>query len=539
MLHPVEPGKTPTLVWSTVGETIEYALEQAADPAFDEPTTVYAGRGASWTVPINQTRPGMYYYRVRATSDGGPGPWSEVQTVEIQAPPPPRPHLGAPNYGYTHGSYELRWQPVPGALRYELQQVEETRGEETVLETGNATFRFDSQPIGQYTYRVRACNEFVCSEWSNEQAVHIAPQPPATAPDLELEGPLEDGTVRLVWTELPDATEYEVEMSEEPDFRNARVMTQPQPGMETIRREPGSLYVRVCGANTGGSGPWSNVASIQLAPDAPGWIEADVTDRGRVQVSWGAVAGRASYTVEVEATTGKTTTRQEIYHGSETQFEMALPGVVDWAIFRVRAGLPGVQSAWQASDPIQLGTGPEAPWIETPDVDEKSMISLQWSPVSGADSYILEAARSEDFKDVKTQGGIPGSSIFFPAPSSGKYWFRVKAVHPSGTSRPSNIVSVNVRRPAPPHLWPLDPVSAGAPFEVKWKGMPDYVYYELEVSADLAFPDGAAQMKRIFHPSQKLEMPGRAPGKLYFRVRAVDGQHEPSVWSDVLAVEIV
>ncbi len=538
-LHPVEPGKTPTLVWTSVGDTIDYTLEQSSDPSFAEPEIVYSGRGTSWTVPVNQTRPGMYYYRVQAISDGGSGPWSTVQTLEIQAPPPPKPHLGSPNYGYEYGSYELRWQPVPGASHYELQQREQESGEEMLVETSDAIYPFTNQPIGHYVYRVRACNEFVCSEWSNEQTVAITPQAPTEAPELTLEGPDEDGTLHFKWTEVPGVEEYEIELSEEPAFRNAKLVTQEQRSLEIVRREPGSLYVRVCGVNAGGTGPWSNVTSIAIAPAAPGWIEAVVTDQDRLQVSWGAVGGRPSYTVEVEASSEATAIRQELYHGPETQFEMAVPKVVDWVIFQVRAELPGVQSAWQTSDPVQLGTSLEAPWLEQPQVDDKSSVQLRWNAIEGATSYILEAARNDQFKDAKTAGSIPKTEIVFNAPTSGQYWFRMRAVHPSGTSRPSNVVSVQIRRPSPPQLWPLDPVRAGAGFEVTWKGMPGCVYYELEESGSPSFEVNRTQTKRIFHPAQKLGISGHPAGEIYFRVRAVDEQNQPSVWSDVLTVEIL
>src|SRR5690606_9694152 len=108
--------------------------------------------------------------------------------------------------------------------------------------------------------------------------------------------------------------------SDDADFRNARVHSQPETVMELQRREPGSLHIRVCGANSGGDGPWSNVVSISLTPDAPAWIDAQVSESGeRIIVTWGAV-GRADYVVEMAADDAADFT--EVYRGDSTSFEM-------------------------------------------------------------------------------------------------------------------------------------------------------------------------------------------------------------------------
>jgi hypothetical protein len=95
-----------------------------------------------------------------------------------------------------------------------------------------------------------------------------------------------------------------------------------------------------------------------------------------------------------------------------------------------------------------------------------------------------------------------------------------------------------VQRPSPPTLWPIDPIKANQSFEVAWKGMPGTVYYELQVSTDPAFAPHLTQTSRIFHPAQKLTTAGQPAGKVYLRVRAIDGQNQASVWSKDLTVEV-
>ena len=103
---------------------------------------------------------------------------------------------------------------------------------------------------------------------------------------------------------------------------------------------------------------------------------------------------------------------------------------------------------------------------------------------------------------------------------------------------PSNSVAIMVRRPSAPRLWPLDPVGADTVFEVTWAGVPGSVYYELHESPTPDFDLEKVRATRIYHPSQKVALPGRPAGRYYYRVKAVDEQGESSMWSETLVVEI-
>jgi hypothetical protein len=306
--------------------------------------------------------------------------------------------------------------------------------------------------------------------------------------------------------------------------------------MELQRREPGSLYIRVCGANSGGDGPWSNAVSISLATDAPAWIDVQVSESGdRITVTWGAV-GRSDYVIEMAADNAAEFT--EVYRGDSTSFEMDAPQDADAVRFRVRADLPGAQSPWWTGEAVQIKSGPAVPVLDSPMIDEKSTVRLRWEPVTGAIHYILEASRDESFSNTHSSTPIDDTEILFHAPTSGTYWFRIKAASKMRTSKPSNPVSVNVQRPSPPKLWPIDAVKAHQSFEAAWKGAPGSVYYELQTSADASFPGSATQTNRVFHPAQKLSVPGQPGGRIYLRVRSVDDQNEASLWSDPLAVDV-
>lgn len=532
ILHPVQPGRAPLLEWEAEGEELEYTLERAAQPAFSDAEVVFEGRSTSWSIPTN--RPGLFYFRVRAVSDGGPGPWSASQQVEITLPPPPRPHLAAPAYGYEHGAFELRWQGVPGATYYELEETP-VSGEPRIIRVEDTLYEAADQPVGEYVFRVRACHDYACSEWSNEQEVSIAPQPPAEAPELTLTGPDASGVVRLAWTEVAEAEEYIVEVSDEAGFENARVYAQTATVLELLRREPGALYARVCAANAGGDGPWSAIQQIMIAPPAPGWIEAELVDSGaRIALAWGAVGGHITYRVEMRS---REEAYSEIHRSEATQHTLNVPAGAETLRFRVRAEAGEAFSEWTESEALNTAPAPPAPVLEQPEITASGDIRIRWSAVPGADSYKLEVGRDQGFADVR---GVESRStgVNFHPPASGQYWLRVRAVRRQQVSEHSNVVMVQVRRPAAPRLWPLDPVAAGKPFEVTWKGVPGCTYYEFQESPDEQFAPERVRTVRIFHPEQKKQVDPKQAGRYYYRVRAVDNENQPSQWSETLVVEV-
>jgi hypothetical protein len=254
-----------------------------------------------------------------------------------------------------------------------------------------------------------------------------------------------------------------------------------------------------------------------------------------IVVTWGAV-GRSDYVVEMAV--DQAPEFAEVYRGDSTSFEMDVPQDADAIRFRVRADLPGAQSAWWTGEAVQIKSGPAVPAIDAPSIDDKSTIRLHWQPVPGAIHYILEASREESFANTHSSTPIDDTEILFHAPTSGMYWFRIKAASKTRTSKPSNPVAINVKRPSPPKLWPIDPVKAHQAFEAAWKGAPGSVYYELQTSGDASFPTSSTQTNRVFHPAQKLSVPGQPGGRVYLRVRSVDDQNEASLWSDPLAVDV-
>jgi hypothetical protein len=453
-------GDMPALEWEAEGESLDYVLQEAAAGDFEDAKVVYSGRGASWSASPGY-KPGTYYYRVQAVSDGGAGPWSPAARVRVILPPPPRPQLAVMSdpTGGEGSSYRLRWQPAPGAAYYEVEETRAEAGGARLIRVEDMTYTVSDQPPGDYVYRLRACHEHGCSEWSSEQSVTMSERPPAEAPVLAATQPDVDGVIRISWAALPDAAEYEIELAEEEKFESARLFTVREPAFSTTRREPGEMFARVQGINSGGGGPWSKPIRVSVGPAA------------------------------------------------------------------------------LASNPSQTGLSLGAPVLAAPEIGDSGETNLHWSEVGDAARYVLEISRNPHFSSPMRLEGLEVSVVFHP-PASGQYWFRVRATRGDESGAPSNIVTIDVERPTAPSLWPLDPVKANTPFEIAWTAVPGGVYYDLEGATSDAFEPDKTSTVRVNHPSLKFVISGRAAGRYFYRVRAVDVYEQASLWSRLLVVQV-
>ncbi|MGC9349360.1 MAG: FxLYD domain-containing protein [Anaerolineae bacterium] len=75
-----------TVSWQAAARATSYQLQEDDNSDFSSPKDVYVGPGLSWNA-VDQAY-GTFYYRVAATGPTGQGEWSNVQNVEVPAPPP-------------------------------------------------------------------------------------------------------------------------------------------------------------------------------------------------------------------------------------------------------------------------------------------------------------------------------------------------------------------------------------------------------------------------------------------------------------------
>ena len=337
---------------------------------------------------------------------------------------------------------------------------------------------------------------------------------------------------------MNSASHYLLEISEEADFANAQFRSLEENAAEITRSEPGLLHYRVAGENAGGEGPWSNVVTSLITPPAPDWIEVSEAEAGGYTISWGSredvlpTGLRASVPMVV---------RKKCSRGRAITVRMRTRQRKSRWSTRCGLSCPGVASAWVESAPVKR-SGPKlaSPQMEAPQNEEGGLLLLRWNPVAGADSYTLEVSSNRDFTgSTRSTESAAARGRFIPR-AAGLYFFRVYAVSEGEkpvTSPPSNVVACEVKRPAGPALWPVNPVEVGEEFAITWRGVPNCTTYVLEEARDMAFTQ-VTNTWRVAHPRQEFSHPAAEAGRLYFRARALYENDDESEWSRVIPVDV-
>ena len=154
-------------------------------------------------------------YRVRAVSGEGPGRWSNVAVTFT--PPAPPARFGAEPNGPNH--ILLTWDPGGSAVtRFELEMSSTGQdGNYSRLTSLSGTTRSYNHNVGAIHpevryYRIRACNNAGCGDWSWPESSTTAPRGAPAAPGLTARASSAT-EIKLSWTARADAVGYQLQHS--------------------------------------------------------------------------------------------------------------------------------------------------------------------------------------------------------------------------------------------------------------------------------------------------------------------------------------
>jgi hypothetical protein len=163
-------------------------------------------------------------------------------------------------------------------------------------------------------------------------------------------------------------------------------------------------------------------------------------------------------------------------------------------------------------------------------------MTFNWSPVTGAASYVLQVSTDSSFPISTTTSfnNIPNPTYSFSTPDEGAYSARVYAVNANGIAGvPSNIINYSVfynnpigAPPAP--VSPANGASLTLPVQLAWTDVanPQPSGYELQIAKDSGF-------QQIEDDSPQLNNPNRTvlsltSGQKFWRVRSAQGDSSPT-----------
>ena len=265
-------------------------------------------------------------------------------------------------------------------------------------------------------------------------------------------------------------------------------------------------------------------------------------------ISWSAVtdpSGILGYNWQVStSSTFPTIALQNSTNNGVTQDTVSgLPnGTYFWRVQAVNGAF--VKSAWSAARSFNItGAGPGQPGAPAMSPTQGystfhplEVMTFNWSPVTGAASYVLQVSKDPSFPITTTTSinNIPNPTYSFSTPDEGTYSARVYAVSANGVAGvPSNTINYSVfynnpigAPPAP--LSPTNGASLTLPVQVAWTNVanPQPSGYELQIAKDSGF-------QQIEDDSPQLNDPNRTvlsltSGQKFWRVRSAQGDSSPT-----------
>ncbi|MBI3181263.1 MAG: hypothetical protein HYZ28_03880 [Myxococcales bacterium] len=352
----------------------EYFFEVASDARFTSRLAERRSTTARADFPLTAT--GTFYWRASGTDLAGRATASgESRSFRVAlGAPRPRPLPGAvwappvPGERRSATSVMLSWGELPCAAGYKTEVWKEGSERRSPFSSPGSAFAYSPPAPGEYAFRVAAVDaQGAAGEWSPAASFAVR------LPGPSLLGPADGATVasrraipalELRWTAVPEAAEYEVQLSKDSSFQDPQVERARASSISIAPPEAGTHHWRVLAIDSSGlRSAASEARSLQAvlltplpAPRATSPPPEAVLPRSEeVSLGWEPVPEAASYEVSVgPLSEGEPATR--------TAKASPLP-VADLAdgehAFRLRAvDAEGAAGEWSAPTSFWLGVPP-------------------------------------------------------------------------------------------------------------------------------------------------------------------------------------
>ena len=402
--------------------------------------------GGTWTTIASATtatsiaRPGTtsgsYAYQVDANNAYGNRGWASSSAVTVDTSygvVPTAPTSLTVPASSTTGNVTLSWGAANSVTSYTVQQSANGGASWSTVYTGASTSTaLSGLADGSYTYQVQACNQYGCSAWVRGGTLTVLLPPPEPA---SITSPAtSNGPVPLSWSASATATSYTLQHAIY-DFTGwstiytgaATSFTQN----ETATSAGWIYQVQAC--NSSGCSAFRLVSggtSVTIPPSsAPGLSVPASSNSGSYAVSWSAVTGAATYTLQQRLNGGAWSTVQA---SSATSESFSGKGNGSYG-YQVQACNAGGCGPWSGIGTVVVALIPATPTLtvkQSPGASQHILASLSWTAEPTATTYVAQ----DESGTIITQDYSGPNTTWSGGYTGALRTFRVEACNSSGCS---------------------------------------------------------------------------------------------------------
>jgi titin len=453
-----------TLSWGAVTGAASYQIDRSPN------NSTWTALGTSVTAAYTDT--GLtagthYYYRVRGVNPSGIS--ANSTSLNVLTVPAAPTVLAVTATSATQIS--LSWQASTGASSYSIERSLDGSTWAQITTLSGTSYNNTGLTAGTtYYYRLRAVNTGGNSVYSSTYTVPTFPGVPvgttATATSAT--------QVAVSWGAVAGATSYAVERSIDGTNWSSLGSAATTTFNDTTASGGTTYYYHVSAVNTSGASAFGTSVSTLTLPAAPGTVGAAVTAT-QVTLTWGAVTGATSYTVE-KSTDGTTWSGV----GTPTVASYVDSGLASGTHYYYRVTAVDGTGASAHSGTTNALTLPATPGTPGAAVNSTTQVTVTWTGVTGAATYAVE--QSTDNATWSQVASGAGTSLVDTGLSAGvQYYYRVRATNASGNSGYTTVATALTLPGAPTGM---GDTTTATQVSLTWSAVTGAASYAIDRSAD-------------------------------------------------------
>ncbi|MGX1829408.1 fibronectin type III domain-containing protein [Paenibacillus taichungensis] len=434
------------LIWAEITDAMKYEVEA-------DGVVVATVNNSSYT-HSSLLAGTAHKYRVRALTDTNTSAWTAILTQSTL----PASVSGLTISSVTNVAIALKWNAVTGATGYDLEI------DGTLVSTTAAAYTKSGLAANtDYTFRIRSKNAAGVGTWSDVISGTTLLNTPV------LKATSEETAITLTWSEVADATKYEVEAD------GVVVATVNEPSYTHSSLLAGTAHkYRVRALTDTNTSAWTAILTQSTIPASVSGLTVNSVTNAAIALKWNAVTGATGYDLEIDGAVVSTTATAYTKSGLAANTDHT---------FRIRSKNAAGVGTW--SDLINGTTQLNTPVLKA--TSEETAINLTWAEIADATKYEVEA----DGAVVATVSEPSYKHNSLLAGTAHKY--RVRALTDTNTSAWTAILTQSTI-PASVTGLTVNSVTNVA-IALKWNPVTGATGYDLEIDGTVVAVTGVAYTK--------------------------------------------